>query len=128
MLHKAEEWKVVSHAPKIKMMKVSCGHEEVIVIGGRNSARQAAVFLSETASKVHILARTNRLSETMSRYLIQRIEKNPKIDVHYCMQIAALEGDTHLESVTWRDKSGATESHPIRHVFIMPEPRRAPTG
>jgi thioredoxin reductase (NADPH) len=96
-----------------------CGHEEVIVIGGGNSAGQAAVFLSETARKVHILVRTNRLSETMSRYLIQRIEKNPQIDVHYCTEIVALEGDTSLESVTWRDKSGATESHPIRHVFIM---------
>lgn len=96
-----------------------CGHEEVVVIGGGNSAGQAAVFLSETASKVHMLVRTNRLSETMSRYLIQRIEENPKIDLHYCTEIVALEGDTHLKSVTWHDKSGATESHPIRHVFIL---------
>ena len=96
-----------------------CGHEEVIVIGGGNSAGQGAVFLSETASKVHMLVRTNRLSETMSRYLIQRIEKNPKIDLRYGTEIVALEGDAHLERVTWHDKSGATESHPIRHVFIM---------
>jgi thioredoxin reductase (NADPH) len=96
-----------------------CGHEEVIVIGGGNSAGQAAVFLSETASKVHVLVRANRLSETMSRYLILRIEKNPKIDVHYCTEIVALEGANHLESVTWQEQSGATWSHPIRHVFIM---------
>ncbi len=96
-----------------------CGHDEVIVIGGGNSAGQAAVFLSETVGKVHMLVRTNRLSETMSRYLIQRIEKNPQIDLRYGTEIVALEGDTHLESVTWRDKSGATESRPIRHVFIM---------
>jgi len=96
-----------------------CGHEEVIVIGGGNSAGQAAVFLSETAAKVHILVRTNRLSETMSRYLIQRIVENPKIDVHYRTEVVGLEGDTHLESVTWHAKGGATESHPVRHVFIM---------
>ena len=65
------------------------------------------------------LVRTNRLSETMSRYLVQRIEEIPKIDVHYCTEVDALEGDTHLESVTWHAKGGATESHPIRHVFIM---------
>jgi thioredoxin reductase (NADPH) len=95
-----------------------CGHEEVIVIGGGNSAGQAAVFLSETTSKVHMLVR-NRLSDTMSRYLIQRIEKNPNIDLRCGTEIVTLDGDTQLESVTWRDKSGATESHPIRHVFIM---------
>ena len=97
-----------------------CGDEEVIVIGGGNSAGQAAVFLSQTASKVHMLVRSNRLSDTMSRYLIQRIEENPKIDLRYCTELVRLEGNIHLERVTWRDKnSGATESHPVRHVFIM---------
>ena len=97
-----------------------CGNEEVIVIGGGNSAGQAAVFLSQTASKVHMLVRSNRLSDTMSRYLIQRIEENPKIDLRYCTEIVAHEGDIQLKRVTWRDKnSGATDSHPIRHVFIM---------
>ena len=96
-----------------------CGEEEAVVIGGGNSAGQAAVFLSGTASKVHMLVRADRLSDTMSRYLIQRIEENPKIDLHYGTEIAAMEGDTRLERVTWRDKSGATESRPIRHVFIM---------
>ena len=97
-----------------------CGNEEVIVIGGGNSAGQAAVFLSQTASKAHMLVRSNRLSDTMSRYLIQRIEENPQINLRYGTDIVALEGDTHLERVIWRDKnSGATESRPIRHVFIM---------
>jgi thioredoxin reductase (NADPH) len=97
-----------------------CGNEEVIVIGGGNSAGQAAVFLSQTASKVTMLVRSNRLSDTMSRYLIQRIEENPKIELRYCTDIVALEGDIQLERVTWRDKnSESTESHPIRHVFIM---------
>jgi thioredoxin reductase (NADPH) len=97
-----------------------CGNDEVIVVGGGNSAGQAAVFLSRTASKVHMLVRSTQLSDTMSRYLIQRIEENPGIDVRYCTEIVNMEGETQLEKVTWRDKNtGATETHPIRHVFIM---------
>ena len=53
------------------------------MVGGGNSAGQAAVFLSQTARKVHMLVRSNNLSDTMSRYLIQRIEENPKIEMHY---------------------------------------------
>jgi thioredoxin reductase (NADPH) len=97
-----------------------CGDDEVIVVGGGNSAGQAAVFLSRTARKVHILVRSSELSDTMSRYLIQRIEENPGIDLRYCTEIVGLEGDLQLERVTWRDKNtGETETHPIRHVFIM---------
>jgi thioredoxin reductase (NADPH) len=97
-----------------------CGNEEVIVVGGGNSAGQAAVFLSRTASKVHILVRSSQLSDTMSRYLIRRIEENPAIDLRYCTEIVGLEGESHLERVTWRNKNTkATETHPIRHVFIM---------
>jgi thioredoxin reductase (NADPH) len=97
-----------------------CGNDEVIVVGGGNSAGQAAVFLSRTASKVHMLVRSTRLADTMSRYLIQRIEENPGIEVRYCTEIVKMEGETQLEQVTWRDKNtGATETHPIRHVFIM---------
>jgi thioredoxin reductase (NADPH) len=97
-----------------------CGNEEVIVVGGGNSAGQAAVFLSRTASKVHMLVRSKQLSDTMSRYLVQRIEENPAIDVRYCTEVVNMEGDSQLEKVTWRDKNtGATETNPIRHIFIM---------
>lgn len=98
-----------------------CENEEVVVVGGGNSAGQAAVYLSQTAaSKVHILVRSGQLSDTMSRYLIQRIEQNPAIALHYQTEITALEGEAHLERVTWRDKtSGETSTHDIRHVFIM---------
>ena len=97
-----------------------CGKDEVIVVGGGNSAGQAAVYLSQTASKVHMLVRSNQLSDTMSRYLIQRIEENPAIEVHYRTEIIGLDGDTQLERVTWQDKnSGETSTHDIRHVFIM---------
>jgi thioredoxin reductase (NADPH) len=78
------------------------------------------VFLAQTASKVHILVRSGQLSGTMSRYLIQRIEENPAIEIHYKTEIVGLAGDGHLERVTWLDKStGQTSVHDIRHVFVM---------
>ena len=97
-----------------------CGKDEVIVVGGANSAGQASVYLSQTASKVHVLVRSGKLSDTMSRYLTQRIEENPAIELHYCTEIVGLDGGTQLESVTWQDKNtGETSRHDIRHVFIM---------
>jgi thioredoxin reductase (NADPH) len=97
-----------------------CGDDEVIVVGGGNSAGQAAVFLSETAKHVHMLVRSNGLADSMSRYLIRRIEDSPKITLHICTEISALEGENHLERVQWRDKNTrATEMHDIRHIFLM---------
>jgi thioredoxin reductase (NADPH) len=97
-----------------------CGNETAIVVGGGNSAGQAAVYLSQTAGKVHMLVRSSQLSDTMSRYLIQRVEENPVIEVHYCTEIIGLDGDSQLERVTWQDKNTAEIStHDIRHVFIM---------
>jgi thioredoxin reductase (NADPH) len=97
-----------------------CTEEEVIVVGGGNSAGQAAVFLSEMSKHVHMLVRSNGLADTMSRYLIRRIEDSPKITLHSCTEIVALEGENHLERVQWRDKNtGATETHDIRHIFLM---------
>ena len=97
-----------------------CGDEDVIVVGGGNSAGQAAVFLSQTAHKVYMLVRSGGLSDTMSRYLIQRITENPAIELHSRTEIVDLEGDTRLERVTWRDgATGETSTHEIRHVFLM---------
>jgi thioredoxin reductase (NADPH) len=97
-----------------------CTNEEVIVVGGGNSAGQAAVFLSEMSKHVHMLVRSNGLADTMSRYLIRRIEDTSKITLHICTEIVGLEGENHLERVQWRDKNtGATETHDIRHIFLM---------
>jgi thioredoxin reductase (NADPH) len=96
-----------------------CGDDEVIVVGGGNSAGQAAVFLAQTAKKVYMLVRSSGLAGSMSRYLIQRIEENPGIALHYSTEIVAIDGDKQLECVTWRNKSRETSVHAIRHVFIM---------
>ena len=93
--------------------------DEVIVVGGANSAGQAAVFLSQTGRRVHVLVRANSLSESMSRYLLRRIEDASTIEVRMRTEIVALEGNGRLEHVTWRDGMGAVSRHDIRHVFLM---------
>jgi len=97
-----------------------CGGEEVIVIGGGNSAGQAAVFLAATSRHVHVLVRGESLADSMSRYLVRRLEANPKISVRTHTELVALEGNGHLAHVTWRDTTtGTVERRGIRHVFIM---------
>lgn len=97
-----------------------CAREDVIVVGGGNSAGQAAVFLSQHARHVHILVRGAGLAATMSDYLIQRIDASPKITLHPFTEIVALAGGAQLEEVSWRDrKTGEIETHGIRNVFVM---------
>jgi thioredoxin reductase (NADPH) len=97
-----------------------CGGDEVIVIGGGNSAGQAAVFLAETAQKVYMLVRGKTLSETMSRYLVQRITEHPVIELHFETELLSLEGDSRMERVTWLDRSSEERStREIRHIFVM---------
>ncbi len=97
-----------------------CGGDEVVVIGGGNSAGQAAIFLAETAKKVYMLVRGKSLSETMSRYLTQRITTHPVIELHLETELVALQGESHLERVTWLDRStGKRSTLEIRHVFVM---------
>jgi thioredoxin reductase (NADPH) len=97
-----------------------CAGEEVIVVGGGNSAGQAAVFLSKLSSRVHLLVRADGLADTMSRYLIRRIEDSPGIVLRTGTEIVAVEGANHLDSVRWRNnRDGATEAHNIRHIFLM---------
>ena len=97
-----------------------CGGEELVVVGGGNSAGQAAVFLAQTAKRVHMLVRSTGLAATMSRYLIRRIENTPTIILRPQTEIVAVEGDNHLDSVYWRNsQTGHTEKHEIRHIFVM---------
>jgi thioredoxin reductase (NADPH) len=96
-----------------------CEDEDVVVVGGGNSAGQAAVFLAQTARKVYVLVRSKGLADTMSRYLIRRIEESTEIELLPCTEITALEGDRHLERVTWRSDDQPVETRTIRHVFVM---------
>jgi thioredoxin reductase (NADPH) len=97
-----------------------CKGADAIVVGGGNSAGQAATFLAETTNHVYVLVRGPGLADSMSRYLIRRIEQNPKITLLPHTEISALEGEKHLERVTWRNNlTGATETRNIRHVFLM---------
>jgi thioredoxin reductase (NADPH) len=97
-----------------------CADEEVIIVGGGNSAGQAAVFLARTTKCVYLLVRSSGLADSMSRYLIRRIEDTPSILLLPHTEIAALEGTDHLERVRWRNnKTGNIETHDIRHVFVM---------
>jgi thioredoxin reductase (NADPH) len=97
-----------------------CQGEEVIVVGGGNSAGQAAVYLSATVRHVHILVRGPGLAETMSRYLIQRIEESPNITLHSFTEIDELQGGDRLERVRWKhNQTGETRLMEIRHLFLM---------
>jgi thioredoxin reductase (NADPH) len=97
-----------------------CRGEEVAVVGGGNSAGQAAVFLSRTVRHVHVVVRGSGLAATMSDYLVQRIENSPSITVHPYSEVSALAGDTYLRQVTLTNRnSGAIETHPIANLFLM---------
>jgi thioredoxin reductase (NADPH) len=97
-----------------------CSREEVIVVGGGNAAGQAAVFLAQSASRVHVLVRSDGLVASMSRYLVRRIEESPAIVLHVHTDLVALEGTDRLERVRWRNNvDGVVERSDIRHVFLM---------
>jgi thioredoxin reductase (NADPH) len=97
-----------------------CVGEDVVVVGGGNSAGQAAIYLSGKARKVYMLVRSGKLADTMSRYLIWRIEENPTIELHFHSSITSVDGNGHLECITWRDgDSGQTTPQNIRHLFVM---------
>ena len=98
-----------------------CAGQEVVLVGGGNSAGQAAVFLAGHAKKVWMLVRGPGLAVSMSKYLIDRIAATPNIELLTRSEITHLEGshDAGVQSVTWRNGSGEKETRPIRHVFLF---------
>ena len=102
------------------MESVLCREHEVIVVGGGNSAGQAAVFLSGIAKHVHHIVRGKSLASTMSQYLISRIESSAHITLYTDSEIVKLEGESSLECVTWMNrKTGESKMMPIGSVFVM---------
>jgi thioredoxin reductase (NADPH) len=99
-----------------------CASEEVVLVGGGNSAGQAAVFLSGFASRVHMLIRKDSLASTMSSYLIERIEATPNIVLHTHSEIVALEGggEDGLRQVRVRDNRSEVETdYDVRRLFLF---------
>jgi thioredoxin reductase (NADPH) len=97
-----------------------CGNEEVIIVGGGNAAGQAAVFLSQTVKHVHMLIRSGGLANTMSSYLVRRIEESKAITLHPDTEVVGLEGNDRLDRVLCRNnKTAALDTRDIRHVFLM---------
>ena len=97
-----------------------CKDQEVVIVGGGNSAGQAAVYLAQHSRRVHLLCRSKNLANSMSRYLVRRIADNPAIALHLETEIERLDGNGHLERVRWHHRAtGAREHRDIRHVFVM---------
>lgn len=97
-----------------------CSRKTVVLVGGGNSAGQAAVFLANHAAKVIILVRGPGLAETMSRYLIDRIKSTPNIELIPHQEVSRLEGGDSLEAVTWRDRRDGRERRlETQHLFLF---------
>ena len=97
-----------------------CAEQEVALVGGGNSAGQAAVFLSGHARKVRMFIRGGGLGASMSRYLIERIEAAPNIDLMFNSEVVSLSGETSLERVRWKSRlSGEEETVDIRNLFLF---------
>ena len=99
-----------------------CERRQVVLVGGGNSAGQAAVYLASKSAFVHVLVRGPSLDASMSRYLIDRIKALPNVEVHTRTDLIELKGsrEAGLQSVVWRDRvDGTTEEHSIQHVFLF---------
>jgi thioredoxin reductase (NADPH) len=108
------------HYAATPMEAARCVGKEVVVVGGGNSAGQAALYLALSASRVHLLIRGAALKSTMSAYLIQRIASSSRITLHVNSEVTSLDGDTYLGSVTWRNHvTNKVRSCETRNMFVM---------
>lgn len=99
---------------------VLCKGQSVVLVGGGNSAGQAAVFLANQAAQVRMIVRGHELAASMSRYLIDRIEKTSNIELVFNTEIVAFDGENTLSHVTTRDRlTGATEIAEVRNAFLF---------
>jgi thioredoxin reductase (NADPH) len=96
-----------------------CSGQEVIVVGGGNSAGQGAVFLSRHASHVHVMVRGHGIAAGMSQYLIQRLKAAANVTIHTRTELVDLIGGADLQRVRYRQGSGAVEERAIEHVFLF---------
>jgi thioredoxin reductase (NADPH) len=98
----------------------ACSGQDIFIVGGANSAGQAAVYLARGAKSVTILVRGSSLEQSMSYYLIQQIQDIPNISVRTCTEVIGAEGSDHLERLTLRDTStGATETVDAQWLFLF---------
>jgi thioredoxin reductase (NADPH) len=96
-----------------------CGGEDIVIVGGGNSAGQAALYLSKTSAQVHLLVRQKNLSSTMSEYLVERLRTSRKVRIYFDTELTALTGHESLENVAWRSADGCSWTKPIRNLFVM---------
>jgi len=107
------------HYAATAMEATLCAGEDVVVVGGGNSAGQAAVFLARTVAHVHILVRGDGLAATMSDYLVQRIAQSPRVTLHTRCQIDHLDGDAYLREVGWKCIDGTQTRIKAGSLFVM---------
>jgi thioredoxin reductase (NADPH) len=97
-----------------------CADQKVFIVGGANSAGQAAVFFARYAHSVHLLVRGPSLEEAMSHYLIEQLADIPNVAVHTCTTVAEAHGTDHLEQVTLQDaRTGERTTYPANHLFVF---------
>ena len=108
----------IHHAATLMEAQLCVG-EDIVIVGGGNSAGQAALYLSKTSSQVHLLVRLEHLSSTMSEYLLERLQASPKVRIYVEMELTALTGHESLENAEWRSADGRSWTKPIRHLFVM---------
>jgi thioredoxin reductase (NADPH) len=98
----------------------ACAGDDIFIVGGANSAGQAAVFLARHARRVTVLVRADSLEKSMSHYLIRQIDEIPNIEVRVTTEVVALNGDDHLETITiCNSRTGKQETAPASYVFVF---------